>query len=73
MADRGAGLLVVGVGIAIVVVGLLIWSGGLSWFGRLPGDVRIERPDLRIYFPITSCIVVSVVLSLIMGIVRRFF
>jgi hypothetical protein len=73
MADRGAGLLVVGVGIAIVVVGLLIWSGGLSWFGRLPGDIRIERPGLRIYFPITSCIVVSIALSLIVGIVRRVF
>jgi hypothetical protein len=73
MTDRSTGLLVVGVGIAIVVVGLLIWSGGLSWFGRLPGDVRVERANLRVYFPITSMIVVSIVLSLIMSVVRRFF
>jgi hypothetical protein len=73
MAERDTGLLVIGVGIAIVVVGLLIWTGGLSWFGRLPGDVRIERPGVRVYFPITSMILVSVVLSLIMALVRRFF
>lgn len=73
MTDRSSGLLVVGVGIAIVVVGVLIWSGGLSWFGRLPGDVRVERDNLRVYFPITSMIVVSIVLSLIMSVVRRFF
>lgn len=73
MADRDTGLLVIGVGIAIAIVGLLIWTGGLSWFGRLPGDVRIERPGVRVYFPLTSMILVSVVLSLIMALVRRFF
>lgn len=73
MSDRHTGLLVIGAGLAIVVVGLLIWSGGLSWFGRLPGDVRIERPGVRVYFPITSMILVSVVLSLILALVRRFF
>jgi hypothetical protein len=73
MTARDTGLLVIGVGIAIAIVGLLIWTGGLSWFGRLPGDVRIERPGVRVYFPITSMILVSVVLSLIMALVRRFF
>lgn len=73
MVDRGAGRFVVGAGLAIVVVGLLIWSGALSWFGRLPGDVRIERENLRVYFPITSMIVVSVALSVIAAIVRRLF
>ncbi|HEU4649084.1 MAG TPA: DUF2905 domain-containing protein [Gemmatimonadales bacterium] len=73
MSDRHTGLLVIGAGIAIIVVGLLIWSGGLAWFGRLPGDVRIERPGVRVYFPITSMILVSVVLSLILALVRRFF
>jgi hypothetical protein len=73
MTARDTGLFVIGVGIAIAIVGLLIWTGGLSWFGRLPGDVRIERPGVRVYFPITSMILVSVVLSLIMALVRRFF
>jgi hypothetical protein len=73
MEPRSTGVLVIGVGLAIVVVGVLIWSGALSWFGRLPGDVRVERDGLRIYFPITSMILVSVALSLLSYLVRRLF
>jgi hypothetical protein len=43
----------------------------LSWFGRLPGDIRIERPHTRIYVPITSMLLVSVVLSLLVTLLRR--
>jgi Protein of unknown function (DUF2905) len=73
MDGRSAGGLVVLVGLAIVALGLLIWSGALSWFGRLPGDVRIERDGLRIYFPLTSMILVSVGMSLLLYLVRRVF
>jgi hypothetical protein len=66
-------LLVVAAGLAIVLLGVLIWSGGLSWFGRLPGDIRVERDGLRIYFPLTSMILVSVALSLLSYLVRRLF
>lgn len=59
-------------GLVIVVVGLLAWSGALSWFGRLPGDIRIERPNGRIYIPLTSMLLVSVVLSLVLAALRRF-
>lgn len=60
------------VGLAVVAVGLLAWTGALSWFGRLPGDIRVERPNARVYVPITSMILVSVVLSLVAALVRRF-
>lgn len=73
MESRGTGALVIAVGLAIVVVGILIWTGALSWFGRLPGDVRVERDGVRIYFPITSMILVSIVLSLLSYLVRRLF
>lgn len=63
----------VAAGLAIVLLGVLIWSGGLSWFGRLPGDIRVERDGLRIYFPLTSMILVSVALSLLSYLVRRLF
>ena len=43
----------------------------LSWFGRLPGDIRIERPHTRIYIPLTSMLLVSVALSLIAAVLRR--
>ncbi|HEX6104800.1 MAG TPA: DUF2905 domain-containing protein [Gemmatimonadales bacterium] len=63
-------LLVVG-GIVLVLVGLLVWSGGLSWFGRLPGDIRIERETVRIYVPIVSMLLVSAVVSLVLYAARR--
>lgn len=66
------GILLVIAGIALVLIGVLAWSGLLSWFGRLPGDIRIERPNTRVYIPITSMILVSIVLSLILAIIRRF-
>jgi hypothetical protein len=63
----------VAVGAAIVVLGLIVWSGALGWFGRLPGDIRIERESLRLYFPLASMLVVSVLLSLLLYVIRRFF
>lgn len=65
-------MIIVIAGVILTIVGLLVWSGGLSWFGRLPGDIRIERENARIYVPITSMVLVSVVLSAGAWIVRRF-
>lgn len=73
MATRPLGLLLVALGVAAVIVGLLVWAGWLSWFGRLPGDVRIEREGVRFYFPLASMILVSLVLTLILNLLRRFF
>ena len=61
------------VGVGVVLIGLLVWSGALSWFGRLPGDIRYERETVRIYVPIVSMILVSAVVSLVLYLVRRFF
>lgn len=66
------GALLVLAGIILIVVGVLAWTGLLSWFGRLPGDIRIEKPNVRVYFPITSMILISIVLSLLLAIIRRF-
>jgi sulfite exporter TauE/SafE len=71
MSRHASGLLIVVAGVLLIVVGLLVWSGALSWFGRLPGDVRIERPTTRIYVPITSMLIVSIVLSIVLSIIRR--
>ena len=73
MASRPLGLLIVALGVAAIVVGLLVWAGWLSWFGRLPGDIRIERENVRVYFPIVSMILISIVLSLLLNLLRRFF
>ncbi|HYE95530.1 MAG TPA: DUF2905 domain-containing protein [Rubricoccaceae bacterium] len=71
MDQRSLGLLLVGAALVLAVVGLLVWSGGLSWFGKLPGDVRIERENLRVFIPITSMLLVSVVLSVLAALLRR--
>lgn len=70
---RNIGPVVVVVGILVVATGVLIWAGGLSWFGRLPGDVRIERGNVRVYIPLVSMLLVSVVATLLLSVVRHLF
>jgi uncharacterized membrane protein len=71
--DRSVGLLVVVAGVFIIVAGLLIYSGALSWFGRLPGDIRYERGSVRVYIPIVSMLLISLALTLLFNLLRRFF
>jgi hypothetical protein len=67
MRDVGRFLLIVG--IIATLIGLLLWSGfAPKWLGRLPGDIRIERGNSVFYFPIVTCIIISIVLSLILSI-----
>lgn len=73
MQNRPFGLVIVVLGIAVAVIGLLVWSGALSWFGRLPGDLRIDRGNVKVFFPITSMILISIVLTLVLNLLRRFF
>lgn len=63
-------LILILAGVALVAVGVVAWTGALNWFGRLPGDIRIEKPGVRVYAPITSMILVSILLSAIAAIVR---
>jgi hypothetical protein len=73
MLRSDVGALLVGVGAVFIVVGLLVWSGALNWFGRLPGDIRIERDTVRVYVPLVSMFLVSIALSLLFHLIRRFF
>jgi hypothetical protein len=60
------------IGLVMVIAGLIIWkTGGLGMLGRLPGDISVQRPGMSFYFPITTCILVSVVLTLLMWLFRR--
>lgn len=68
------GKVLVGIGLGVVLLGAFLWLGGgslLSWFGRLPGDIRVERPGFRLYAPIVSMLLISLLFSLIMWLVRR--
>jgi uncharacterized membrane protein YidH (DUF202 family) len=69
MPRTSSGLVLIVAGVVLVGIGLLVWSGGLFWFGRLSGDIRIERPHMRIYIPLASSLLISVVLSLVASLV----
>jgi hypothetical protein len=62
----------------LIIVGLLIALVGVGWpwlskipLGRLPGDIRVERPGFSFYFPLTTSVIISVVVSLVMYFFRR--
>ena len=73
MSSLSAGSVLIAIGLGLALVGVLVSVGGFGWFGRLPGDIRIERETMRIYIPFASMIVISIVLNLILYLVRRFF
>ncbi len=62
----------VAVGLLLVAVGALLWSGiGRSWLGKLPGDIHYSRGNFSFYFPIVTCVLLSLVLTLVMWLFRR--
>lgn len=71
----GMGKILVLVGIVIVVIGTVIWLAGdkISWFGNLPGDIRVEKENFKFYFPVTSMILLSVVISFLWWVIRKLF
>jgi hypothetical protein len=73
MNHRMAGMLLIVGGLLAVLAGLVVLSGGFGWFGRLPGDIRWERGNVRLYAPLASMLLISVVLSLLLYLFRRFF
>ncbi len=73
MGNKGIGQLVVTLGVILVVVGLAAMRGWLSWFGRLPGDVRVERDNMQLYVPIVSMLLMSILFSVLSYVIRRFF
>ncbi len=70
MGDFGRALMILG-GVVFALGLLLTLAGKLPWLGRLPGDIVVERGPVSFYFPIVTCIIVSVVLSLLMWLFRR--
>ena len=59
-------------GIVLIALGLLVlWRNPFLWMGRLPGDIAIEKENVRFYFPVVTCLVVSAVLSLAFYFFRR--
>jgi len=70
-SDTGKYIIIAGV--IIVLLGVLIYffHDRLNWIGRLPGDIRIEKENFRFYFPITTMIVFSLVITVIIQLIKR--
>lgn len=72
--DQNTGKYLVIIGLGIIAIGLAVYflHDKLHWIGRLPGDIRVERENFRFYFPLTTMIVFSVLLTLIINLVKKF-
>ena len=66
------GKVLVLIGIVLIVVGALLWSGvGRGWLGRLPGDIFYTRGNFTFYLPIVTCLLISLLLTLVFWLFRR--
>ena len=67
------GKILIILGIVLVIAGIIIYFAGdkLSWLGRLPGDIRIEKENFKFYFPITTMIIISIILTLIIKLFQK--
>jgi membrane protein implicated in regulation of membrane protease activity len=64
-------LLILFGGLLIIVGAVVILAAKIPWLGRLPGDISIQRPNFTFYFPLTTCVLLSVVLSLLWYLLSR--
>ena len=71
MDAKTAGALLIAAGIVLALIGGAVSLGLLSWFGRLPGDLRFESDNTRVYIPLASMLLVSVLLSLVLMVIHR--
>lgn len=68
------GRLLIGMGVVLIVIGaVLLFAGKVPWLGRLPGDILIERENVRIFIPIGTMLLLSLVLTVIANLVARFW
>jgi len=69
------GKIFITIGVILVIAGLVLWLAGdkLSWLGRLPGDIRIEKENFRFYFPVTTMILLSILVTFILWLIRKIF
>jgi len=70
MAELGKTLIIIGA-VAIVIGALLMLSGKIPWLGRLPGDISIKNENFSLYFPLTTCIIFSLVISFLLWLFRK--
>jgi membrane protein implicated in regulation of membrane protease activity len=66
------GKMLIAMGIFLIIIGILMNTGlKIPWLGRLPGDISVQRENFSFYFPLTSCIIISIILTLLFYLFRR--
>lgn len=72
---QSTGKVLIVIGIVLIAGGIILYLGGnrFNWIGRLPGDIRIERENFRFYFPITTMILFSIIISAVIWLIRKLF
>ena len=66
------GKLVVFAGVALVIVGAILWSGfGRGWLGRLPGDIHYTKGNFSFYFPVVTCLLLSIIITIILRLFKK--
>jgi hypothetical protein len=59
-------------GVVLIIAGvLLVYAGKIPWLGRLPGDISVRRGNFSFYFPLATCLIISLILSLIAWLFRK--
>jgi hypothetical protein len=59
-------------GILMIVLGLFLWLGDkIPWIGRLPGDILVKKENFTFYFPIVTCIIMSIILTILFSLFRK--
>lgn len=72
MPQMDLGKLLIIIGVCVTLLGLLLWSGiGKGWLGQLPGDIRYKRDNVSIHFPIVTCLLLSLIVSVLLWLFRR--
>jgi len=70
MAGLGKSLIIFG--LIIIAFGIIItFAGKIPWLGRLPGDIQIKKENFTFYFPLATCMLVSVIVSLLLWLLKR--
>lgn len=73
--NQSVGKTIILIGIIVIVVGIVIYffADKLRWLGNLPGDIRYENGNTRIYFPVVTMLIISLLLNLIGYLIKKFF
>ena len=72
--NSSTGKYIIAIGAIIILIGIIIYffHDKLNWVGKLPGDIRVEKENFKFYFPITTMILLSLAITLLINLVRKF-